>query len=233
MQRSHWLLFFSLSAPVLAVGLLLTGCKDIGTGPAGPDENVHLSVQAAGSVTQHKPSHEVLHITSVKVLIKRIAFGQATSDDSSDVHSGPLVVDLNLEAKMTILTAARIRPGTYDRIRFDLHKPEDDEIPSDPVFRVGSSGDQRFSVVITGVYHDAPFTFTSRESARQQLLLDAPAVIPESGTVNVTIKVDPYAWFSSGELVYDPVLQTREIDDRIKASFALAFRDNDRNGNPD
>ncbi|MBP1691669.1 MAG: hypothetical protein H6Q32_1021, partial [Bacteroidetes bacterium] len=71
------------------------------------------------------------------------------------------------------------------------------------------------------------------ESARQQLLLDAPAVIPESGTVNVTIKVDPYAWFSSGELVYDPVLQTREIDDRIKASFALAFRDNDRNGNPD
>lgn len=233
MKRSHWQLFCFVSASVLAGGLLSTGCRDIGTGPVGSDENVHLSLQAAGSVTQHKPSHEVLHITSVKVLLKRIVFGQATSDDSSDVHTGPLVVDLNLEAKMTVLTAARVAAGTYDRIRFDLHKPEDDEIPSDPVFRVGSSGDQRFSVVITGVYHDAPFTFTSKESARQQLLLDAPLVISESGTVNVTIKVDPYAWFSSGELVYDPVLQTREIDDRIKASFALAFKDNDRNGDPD
>jgi len=233
MKRSPWLLLCLASASVLASGLLLTGCNDIGTEPVGSNENVHLSVQAAAIVAQHKPSHEVLHITSVKVLLKRIVFGQAASDDTSDVHTGPLVVDLNLEAKMTVLTAARVRPGTYDRVRFDLHKPEDDEVLSDPVFRVGSGGDQRFSVVITGFYHDSPFTFTSRESARQQLLLDAPLMIPESGTANVTIKVDPYAWFSTGEIVYDPVLQTREIDDRIKTSFAFAFKDNDRNGNPD
>jgi len=216
----------------LPAASFISGCTDAGTDPTVSDHNVQLSVQAAGSVI-HKPDHETLHITSVKVLIKRIAFSRATSGDSSDVHSGSIVVDLNLDAKMTTMTATRVRPGMYDRVRFTLHKPEDNEVVGDPVFRQGSSGNQRFSVVITGLYHDTPFTLYSRESAHQELVLVPPVTVPESGTVNVTITIDPYAWFTVNGLVLDPFNQTKEIDDRIKGSFASAFNDNDHNGKPD
>jgi hypothetical protein len=142
-------------------------------------------------------------------------------------------VDLDLDAKMTTMTATHVRPGVYDRVRFMLHKPEDDEVVSDSVFRQGSSGNQRFSAVITGYYHDTPFTFTSRESAHQELILVPPVAVPENGTVNVTLKIDPYAWFTVEGLVLDPFNQVSQIDDRIKGSFASAFKDNDHNGEPD
>jgi hypothetical protein len=51
--------------------------------------------------------------------------------------------------------------------------------------------------------------------------------------VNVTLKIDPYAWFTEGQLFYDPFNQTGKIDDRIKNAQMEAFRDNDRNGEPD
>lgn len=223
----------SLVAGLLGTGaVLLTGCSDSGLEPGVSDPNVQLSVQAAGSVL-HKVDHETLHITSVKILLKRIALSHATSDDSSDVHSGPLVVDLDLQAKMTPVAASRVRPGVYDRVRFVLHKPEDNEAVSDPAFREGPSGDQRFSVVITGLYHETPFTFRSRESAQQESRLASALTVPEDGNVNVTLQIDPYAWFSTEGLVLDPFTQDRQIDDRIKSSFARAFKDNDRNGEPD
>lgn len=217
---------------MLAIGMLAPGCKDQGLGPDMSTHNVQLSVQAAGSVL-HKVNHETLHITSVKILLKRIAFSRATSDDSSDVHTGSIVVDLNLAAKMTPVTATRVRAGVYDRVRFDIHKPEDRESIPDSSFRLGSSGNERYSVVVTGLYHDTPFTFTSRESARQELVLVPPVAVTEDGTVNVTMKIDPYAWFTVNGLVLDPFNQDKQIDDRVKGSFGSAFKDNDRNGEPD
>jgi hypothetical protein len=217
---------------MLAIAVLASGCKDQGVGPDPSAQNVQLSVQAAGSVL-HKVNHETLHITSVKVLLKRIAFSQATSDDSADVHTGSIVVDLNLDAKMTPVTATRVRAGVYDRVRFDIHKPEDLESIPDSSFRMGASGNDRYSVVVTGLYHDTPFTFTSRESAHQELVLVPPVTVTEDGTVNVTLKIDPYAWFTVNGLVLDPFNQNKQIDDRVKGSFASAFKDNDRNGEPD
>lgn len=217
---------------MLAIVLVASGCKDAGVDPERTAQNVALSVQAAGSVL-HKVNHETLHITSVKVLLKRIAFSQATSDDSTDVHTGAIVVDLNLDAKMTPVTAARVRAGVYDRVRFDIHKPEDYESIPDSSFRTGSGGNDRFSIVVSGLYHDTPFTFTSRESAHQELILVPPVTVTDDGTVNVTLKIDPYAWFTVDSLVLDPFNQIKQIDDRVKKSFASAFKDNDRNGEPD
>ena len=217
---------------MLAIGILASGCKDQGVGPDISTHNVQLSVQAAGSVI-HKVHHETLHITSVKILLKRIALSRATSDDSTDVHTGSIVVDLNLDAKMTPVTATRVRAGVYDRVRFDIHKPEDHESIPDSSFRMGSSGNERYSVVVTGLYHDTPFTFTSRESARQELVLLPPVAVTEEGTVNVTMKIDPYAWFTVNGLVLDPFNQDTQIDERVKGSFASVFKDNDRNGEPD
>lgn len=217
---------------ILVPAIFAVGCQDQGVGPDQTQQNLQLNVQASGSVL-HKTHHETLHLTSVKVLIKSIAFSQAGSGDSTDVHSEPLVVNLDLNAVMTPVAVGRIKAGVYDRVRFRIHKPEDYENVPDSSFRQGPSGNQRFSVVITGLYHDTPFTFTSRESATQELRLSQPVTVTDDGTANVTLKIDPYAWFTDDGLVLDPFNQEKQIDDRVKASFGTAFRDNDRNGEPD
>jgi hypothetical protein len=216
---------------LIALGLGVFGCTDSGINAPLP-ENFRLSIKAPATVLG-KVNHEVLHIISTKILIKEIEFSEAGSGDSVEIESGSRVVSLSLDAKITELAAVKIRPGVYDRIRFTVHKPEDTEQVGDSTFKSGESGSQRFSLVITGLYHDTPFTFKSRESTRQELRLTAPVTVTEDGTVNVTLKIDPYLWFTTNGLVLDPFNQTKEIDHLIKGSFADAFRDNDRNGDPD
>jgi hypothetical protein len=203
-------------------------------GVKSPDtsENVRLSIRASGSVLG-KPAHEVLHITSVKILLKKISFNESTSDDSADVFSGPYVVDLDFSTQLHDVVATRVRPGAYDRIRFTIHKPEDQEPLPDPVFADGASGSVRYSVVVTGAYHETPFVYKTGESTTQEIRFLAPLAVPESGTVNVTLRIDPYDWFTDGLLIFDPFNQSKEIDDRLKRSIAEAYRDNDRNGEPD
>lgn len=227
MKRSVALFSVLSAALLLAAG----GCSDTGVN-AIPPENLRVSLKAPASVLG-KTSHVDLHLTSVKVLFKELEFAQAGSDDSVEIETGPQVVSLSLDASITEITAVKILPGVYDRIRFTVHKPEDHEQVSDSVFKAGESGQDRFSVVITGFYHDAPFTFRSRESTRMELLLSAPVTVSDDGTVNVTIMIDPYLWFHAGGLLLDPFNQTQEIDNMIKSSFARAFRDADRNGDPD
>ena len=215
----------------LAVILGASGCKDSGVAPL-PPENLQLSVKAPATVLG-KVAHEILHLTSVKILLKEIEFSQAGSEDSLEIESGPQVVSLSLDARITGLTAAKIPPGVYDRIRFTIHKPEDQEQVADTVFKSGESGGSRYSVVITGFYHDTPFTFRSSESTRLELRLTTPVTVVEDGVANVTLMIDPYLWFQTNGLFLDPFNQTQQIEDLIKASFASAFRDNDRNGDPD
>jgi hypothetical protein len=211
--------------------LALLGCKDAGlTNP--PEHNLLLSLKAAGSVLQ-KVDHEILHLTSVKVVLKGIEFTHSEAEDSVEIESGLQVLNLAMDSRITEISAVRIHPGEYDRIRFTIHKPEEEEEVSDSTFLGSDSTRQRFSVVITGFYHETPFTFRSQESAEQELRLTTPVSVTEDGTANVTIKIDPYLWFTTNGLVLDPFIQTKEINDLLKKSFADVFRDNDRNGDPD
>jgi hypothetical protein len=220
---------FRMAALLLV--LALGGCKDAGVTPL-PPENLLLSLKAPATVLA-KVNHEILHLTSVKILMKEIEFSQAGSDDSVEIESGPQVVSLSLDAKITKVTAVKIQPGVYDRVRFTIHKPEDQEKITDSTFTSGQSGNERFSIVITGFYHETPFTFKSRESTRMELKLATPITVVEDGVANVTLKIDPYLWFQTNGLILDPFNQTNEIQNLITSSFAEAFRDNDRNGDPD
>lgn len=221
----------SFSTISFIAALAFLGCKDAGiTNP--PEHNLLLSVQAAGSVLQ-KADHEILHLTSVRVLLKGIEFTQSVSEDSVEVESGLRVVNLAMDARITEISAVRIRPGEYDRIRFTIHKPDDQEQVGDSTFIAADSTHQRFSVVITGFYHETAFTFRSQESATQELRLLAPVNLTEDETINVTLKIDPYLWFTTNGLILDPFNQTKEINDLLKKSFADVFRDNNRDGDPD
>jgi hypothetical protein len=231
MKKLHLALWLSLFTIALFSASGVLGCKDTGMEPSLP-HNLLLSVQPAGSVLL-KPNHEILHLTSVRVLLKGIEFEGDASSDSAEVESDARVLNLAMDAKMTELAAAKIPPGQYNRVRFQIHKPEDGEQVNDSSFVTGGSGNERFSVVVTGFYHETPFTFRSSQSVEIELNLNPPITVTNNGVANVTFKIDPYLWFSANGLIFDPFNQTKEIDDLIKGSFAEAFRDNDRNGDAD
>jgi hypothetical protein len=208
------------------------GCVDMGVQSQDTSDNVRLSIRASGSVLG-KPTHEVLHITSVKILLQKISFKKSKSDDSSDVYDGSYLVDLDFSLKLHDIVVSRVAPGSYDRVRFTLHRPEDQEQLPDTIFADATGGSVRYSVVVMGAYHETPFVFKSQESATQEINFTDPLTVPESGIVNVTLKIDPYIWFTDGLLIFDPFNQGKVIDDRIRESIAEAYRDNDRNGEPD
>ena len=207
----------------------VAGCKDAGVTPL-PPENLLLSLKAPETVLG-KVNHEVLHITSVGVIMKEIEFSRAGSEDSVEIESGPLVLSLSLDARISLLAAVKIPPGVFDGLRFTIYRPADKEPVTDSAF-AGAGGD-RFSIVIRGFYHETPFTLRSPQLTRLNLTLATPASVVEDRVTNVTFRIDPYLWFETGGLILDPFHQTAEIEDHIRSSFAEVFRDNDRDGNPD
>ena len=231
MRRPHTVAL--ISAFGIIVTLSSSGCTDTGSVP-GPTENLTLSISSSHTHSSlASPGHQTLAISSAKVLIRDVRFKEEVSGDGTDVKSSSFVVFFAVDGSVTPVARARIRPGIYEILQFTLHKPEDQESLGDPDFGNGPSDDQRYSVIVTGFYHETPFVYRSQVNARQDLRLPLPIEVPSEGYVNVTLKIDPYAWFTVGELVLDPFIQGKEIDDRIVSSFANAFRDNDGNGEPD
>ncbi len=208
------------------------GCKDLGVNNPEDPRNFQLTVVTPTTVLG-KPSHEILHIISAKILLKNISFKVSGLEDSTEITRGPLVVDLDLFAKPKELLIGQLSPNSYDRMRFNIHAPEAGELPLDSAFAAGNDSSQRYSVVVVGLYHETPFIFRSQESFRIDINFTSPVTIPASGSVNVTLKIDPYAWFTEGPLFFDPFNQTGKIDDRIKNAQMEVFRDDNRDGEPD
>ena len=128
-----------------------------------------------------------------------------------------------------------IPPGTYDKIRFMVHKLNDNEPIPDPDF---ADANGRYSVVVKGRFNDSSFVFKSDKSAHQKLTFPGNLVIGASGYSNITLQIDPFIWFYVGGVFIDPrdpgnkVIIENNIKDNINANFKV-FVDNDRNGQPD
>jgi len=219
---------------LVAVLLLLAagGCKDLGVNEMPSADNVRIGVIPPATVLG-KPTHEVLHIISAKLLLDDLSIVASGTGDSVALKREQFVVDLDLSVRMKDLWVGRISPGEYERIRLDIHPPDRGAQVTDTVFVEGGNGTLRYSVVVRGLYHETPFVFRSRESFQEEIVFSAPISISGSGVANLTLKVDPYAWFTEGELIYDPFNQGQKIEERIRTLIPLAFRDDNRDGEPD
>jgi hypothetical protein len=219
-------------AVAASICIVLSGCKDLGVDAVATGPNVQINIVTPQTVLG-KPAHEILHIISAKILWDHVCLCTAGGGDSLYVSADPIAVDLDLTAHAKILLAGRIPAGTFDRIRFTIHQPDTSETLPDPAFADSTHDYQRCALVVEGLYHETPFTFRSQQSVRLEVLFTSPVTVPASGEVNLTVLIDPYAWFTEGPLFYDPWNQVGEINDRIRNAPIEAFRDNDRNGQPD
>lgn len=178
-----------------------------------------------------------IQITEAKMLIREIEFESAVGEDSLDFETGPLVLNLDLTGGLTEISVTDVRPGVYDEIEFDIHKPEDNEIPSDPDFRIGDGGNERFSVIIKGTVDNEPFLFRSTENFEIELEFDTNFIISDDadGMFDITLSAAINTWFVDGNgAALDPgnTNDWDEIENAIARSFD-AFEDDDRDGEED
>jgi len=197
--------------------------------------NGSMSLSFSNNTALQKINGDVIELDTIKILIRDIKIKSKSGSDTSSIKVGPFVVKLNLTGTTTDFAINNIPTGSYDRIKFEIHKIEASETLSDPEFREGTDASLRYSVIVKGKYNTVPFIYKSRKSAKQDLKLETPVTVDENGVANLTITVDPFTWFADSVNILDPTDPANEndIDNNIKESFKKAFRDNNHDGKED
>ncbi len=226
---------YKFSALLIAVLVSAAGFYGCGDSVApGQGENLSFSVMSNNDSIGDAQNYFVLD--TVKILIKDIKLNvSGNSENLKNFKVGPFVLFLNLSSGLNLIGTSIIPPGTYDKVKFEVHKLQDIEEIPDPEF---ADANGRYSVIVKGWYYDKYFIYKSTKSAHQ--ILHFPADLPVSGSVfqNITLVVSPYIWFIRDFAYMDPTdpANSNDIDNNIKDNIKnnfKSFKDNDKNGIPD
>lgn len=222
---------------VLGIFLVFAGCsEDSSTGPTGSgnpvggSDNTSMSVKVDNGVSDASS----VSITEAKALITEVELETEPSGSSQHIRIAPFVIYFNTGGALVTVTTGNLPSGTFNKIKFKIHKPEDTEPIPDPEFREGTSGNQRYSFIIKGTYNGSSFVYKSRKSASLVINLPTP-ISTGSNSRNITVLVNPSLWFTSGGSFLDPrnSVNENQIDDNLKNSFKRAFKDDNKDGSPD
>lgn len=256
-------------APVLAIvaaGAVAAACTESATAPgttttpagATTSSKVSLSV-ASGSGSRASASKsprlsvsqtvggDELVLDSVSLVLREIELKrqdndtcESSADACEEFETGPILLELPLDGTVDQQVSVDVPAGTYDKLEFEIHKPEDDGNEVDRAFLQDHPDFARISIRARGTFNGTDFTFTSDLNAEQEKAL-VPALVVDgsSGPTNVTLSVDASTWFvaSDGSLI-DPSTANKGganenvVKDNIIASLR-AFEDRDEDGMED
>jgi hypothetical protein len=159
------------------------------------------------------------------------------ADACEEVELGPVLFDVPVAtagAQHTV--SVNIDAGTFEKVQFQIHKPEGS---GDAAFLAANPGFAGVSIRVQGTWNGTAFTFASDLDAEQEIELSPPLVVSQTGTTDLTLFFDTSSWFkTSGGLLIDPASaakgQPKEatVQGNIKGSLR-AFRDNDEDGAED
>lgn len=232
MKKVNLVGFILISLSLTLLISTFSGCSKTDTSPVsagGTTDNIGLSLKQDDAALDNPA--DTLIITSAKALINEVEV--ENSSPGVEVHLAPFVINFNGSGTLQEILGARIPAGTYSKIKFKLHKPEDNETPPDPEFKEGTSGNQRFSFIIKGTFNGSSFVYKSKQSASLIINFISPVNF-STDKRNITLIFNKRSWFYKSGL-RDPRNPSfeNEIDDNIRTSFKNAFKDDDKNGLPD
>lgn len=211
----------------------LYGCSD---STITPTQTVNLSLNVMSSADSAGDSQNYFILDTVKILIKDIKLNVSnSSQDSASFKTGPFVLFLNLSSGINEISASMVPGGSYDKIKFEIHKLNNNEVSPDPEF---SDANGTYSVIVKGWYLGNYFVYKSSKSAHQMINFPNIIQVATSARTNITLNVKPYIWFIKNDNYLDPSIpsNSNDIDNNIKDNFKnnlKAFKDNDKNGVPD
>jgi hypothetical protein len=128
-------------------------------------------------------------ITEAKALITEVEFETEPSGTSQEIHIAPVVIYFNTGGQVISVTAGNLPAGSWNKIKLQIHKPEDTETIPDQEFREGSSGNQRYSFIVKGTYNGSSFVYKSRKRADIVINLSTP-ITTGNGSRNITLLVN-------------------------------------------
>ena len=238
---------------LIGVALLLaaSACNSTSTPDTAAAVQVSFATQAASALAASRSGlmsdtlvtgSDTLVLTSVEVVLRQIELKKAQtndcetatgSDQCEEFEIGPVLVNLPLTPGAQQQFAVDSVPnGTYDRIEFEVHKPDDGD-PQDQAFIAANPDFASTSIRVRGTFNGRAFEFDTELDVEQELTLAPALTVTEGRTINVTIFVDVGTWFLvNGALVEPTAGNQSTIEQSIKDSFK-AFEDNDRSGSRD
>ena len=251
--------FFSIDRmALLALGALgASACSDAAT--SGSTRPFTVSVTTASQVaSQDRASADVtvsvgsgtLVVTKAQLVARKIELapsnapgssceseadddGSADGDVCPEVETGPMLVDLPLDAATRTDITAAVPAGTYRAVEIKIdpitsgNRRSQDFLATHPEF-------QGYSVRIEGTYNGRPFVFRGAVDASLEMAFSTPITIDASNK-NVTVAIDIASWFSDGAGgTLDPSSSANagRIVQNVSRSFR-AFEDDDRDGHED
>ena len=136
--------------------------------------------------------------------------------DKDVIKAGPFIAEFTLGSEKIISTIT-IPPGTYDHIKFEIHKlneHEDQSLLNDPLFGDFVNGG-RYTFIIDGISYvngiGYPFTFKSSQTDNVTFFFEPPVLFDANHAYDLTLKFDPKLMFGRpGMKPLDP----RETDNR-------------------
>ncbi len=159
------------------------------------------------------------------------------ADGCEELKVGPVLLDVPVGvAGAQQSLSVSLDAGTYDKVEFQLHKPEG---ANDVTFLQANPTFDGVSIRVEGTWNGTPFTFTSNMTAEQELDLSPPLAVAQAGATDLTIFVDLNGWFGNGTGgLVDPSTanpgQPNEtvVRQNIQRSFH-AFEDENHDGEDD
>lgn len=162
-----------------------------------------------------------------------------SSDDCEEFSVGPVLLEVPVDGTVDqVLSIDDVRPGIYDEVEFEIHKPDDDTaadlafIDQHPEFR-------RTSVRVEGTFDGTPFVYLSDLNEEREVRLSPPLDLRDGGGTTVTLTLDVAAWFRDpGGRLVDPATANdggeneNLVRDNIRDSIE-GFEDRDRDGHRD
>ena len=228
------ILHFGLILLFASVFIYLGGCKSE-TPVTAINQNQQGGYNTSvGAFSENNSSDNTMTLTTAKFLLRKIELESEEGGEESEINLGPIVVDLDLSARVTEFSYAKVVPGIYHEIHFQLHKPAPTESISDPEFI--ESTNARYSVIVKGVFNGEFFVYKTDVTVSKEVEFENHNVaITANGFVNITVRVNPFLWFEGANGILNPLDPVNKIliDKNIKDSFRRAFKDNDKNGEPD
>lgn len=219
---------------ILGISFILKfeGCDQNGgiTIPSGASQ-LTVSVKSDDTLSDNPVS---ITITEAKALISTVELERQSDSKNELQQTGPFVFHFNLDGTIEAMETQYIIMDNYTKLKFQLHKPGQNETTTDLEFKDGDSASQRYSFIIKGIYNGNSFIYKSKQSANLVINFDQVVNLNLDKT-NITVLFNKLKWFSNGSAVLDPndVQNESLIDNNISTSFSKAFLDNNKDGLPD
>ena len=214
----------------------------LATRPAAPA----LRTASAAATETIALGNDVIEVSQVQMVLRRIELERVggtvcdslvADDDCEELKAGPVLLDLPLGAGASRSFSVAIDTGSYDKIKFEIHKPESS---NDAAFVALNPDFDGVSIRVIGTYNGTAFTYTSDLDVEQEHGLVPPITVTDAAGANLTLFVDLAGWFANAGNtgLIDPATANKggvaegEVKSNIEASLN-AFEDDDHDGQDD